>query len=227
MARSSLSQFEAVFLQACPTLVRAQRESPQATWSHLTTIALRLHLAGTSAGSNLACPTIRTTNDMPIIYVSVSHHPTKVLRWLTPPETPPNQPPSFNALAAVSFQINPHYMDPDPTSKHNGETREKRSAAPTPTLLVDLLYRAADILSLSPTPTPTRGCCSIQEYFEVPENAKTVVVGLREGGMLLVEGGSVKLQGRTAVRIFRGAGAKPVEAPVGAVLDDLLTVASS
>lgn len=54
-----------------------------------------------------------------------------------------------------------------------------------------------------------------------------MVVGLREGGMLLVEGGSVKLQGRTAVRIFRGAGAKPVEAPVGAVLDDLLTVASS
>ena len=112
---------------------------------------------GTSAGSNVATPSICTTNDMPIV-----------------------EPPTFEALALVSFQINPHYVDPETGSTHMGETREQR----------------------------------IAEFHEENDGP---VVGLREGGMLLVTDGSVSLLGPASMRLFR-RGEDPVEFPPGSDL---------
>lgn len=117
---------------------------------------------GTSAGSNVACATIRTTNDMPIV-----------------------EPPTFDALALVPFQINPHYLDPDPDSTHKGETREER----------------------------------LLQYLE--DNDR-LVVGLREGGMLRIEGDAVELRGPTHARIFERA-VEPREVAPGERLDFLLS----
>jgi dipeptidase E len=118
---------------------------------------------GSSAGSNLACPTIMTTNDMPIV-----------------------MPMDFNALQLVPFQINAHYIDPDPTSTHQGETRETR----------------------------------LREYLE--ENDR-IVIGLREGCWLSIEGDRMTLNGHTDARVF-ARGTEPKEFAAGADLTSYLKI---
>ena len=93
---------------------------------------------GWSAGSNVACPTVRTTNDMPIV-----------------------EPPSLDAMGLVPFQINPHYLDVHPEG-HGGETREERilefiEANPGMTVVGlregSILRREGDALTLLGTKT--------------------------------------------------------------------------
>jgi dipeptidase E len=138
-----------------------------ALWRHelIEPIRRRAHAGipyiGSSAGSNVAGPSIRTTNDMPIV-----------------------QPPSFEALSLVPFNINPHYQDPILDSTHMGETREQR----------------------------------IAEFHE--ENDR-IVVGLREGAWLRVDGPTVILQGTTGARLFYRE-RPPTEYPSGSRLDFLL-----
>lgn len=98
---------------------------------------------GWSAGSNVACPTIKTTNDMPVI-----------------------EPPSLTALGLFPHQLNPHYTD-GRIANLGGETRDDR----------------------------------LNEFLEV--NRESIVIGLREGTMLRVENGDVKLIGPYKAKIFR------------------------
>lgn len=116
---------------------------------------------GWSAGANVACPTIMTTNDMPIV-----------------------DPLGLYAFNLVPFQINPHYTDANPEG-HGGETREER----------------------------------IREFIEV--NRNVYVAGLREGCMLFVSGGAMRMKGIRSLRLFR-FNTEPRELPPGEDLSFML-----
>lgn len=107
---------------------------------------------GASAGSNLACPTIRTTNDMPIA-----------------------EPPSLAALGLIPFQINAHYLDADPASQERAETRSRRIAefleendVPVVGLREGTWLRVADKTATLGGVSTARLFCRGEEPVEVP-----------------------------------------------------------
>jgi dipeptidase E len=102
--RALMEETEAVFVGGGNTfrLLDGLQRSGLLEVLHRRTAA-GLPYLGASAGTNVAAPTLKTTNDMPIV-----------------------QPASFQALGLVPFQINPHYLDADPATTHMGETREDR-----------------------------------------------------------------------------------------------------
>lgn len=100
----AIQNAEAIFTGGGNTFVLTYQLYKNNLIEHLqTAIKNGTPYLGTSAGSNICGLTIKTTNDMPIVY-----------------------PPSFNALGLVPLNINPHYLDPDTNSTHMGETRETR-----------------------------------------------------------------------------------------------------
>lgn len=101
--RRDIQQAEAICVGGGNTFALTKKMQEQGLMSAiLRKIKAGTPYVGWSAGSNVTCPTICTTNDMPIV-----------------------QPESFKAIGAVKFQINPHYLDANPEG-HAGETREQR-----------------------------------------------------------------------------------------------------
>ena len=102
--KDAIKTAEAIFIGGGNTFVLVNQLYKNNLMSELrSTIESGTPYLGTSAGSNICGLTIGTSNDMPIMY-----------------------PPNFNALGLIPFNINPHYLDPEPGSTHMGETRETR-----------------------------------------------------------------------------------------------------
>ena len=102
--KDAIKSAEAIFTGGGNTFVLVNQRYKNNLMSELrSTIQSGTPYLGTSAGSNICGLTIGTSNDMPIMY-----------------------PPNFNALALIPFNINPHNLDPEPSSTHMGETRETR-----------------------------------------------------------------------------------------------------
>ncbi len=100
----AIEKAEAIFTGGGNTFVLVNELYKNNLWDSIEKVVKKgIPYLGTSAGSNICGLTIGTTNDMPVVY-----------------------PPSFKTLGLVSFNINPHYLDPDDTSIHMGETRETR-----------------------------------------------------------------------------------------------------
>lgn len=101
--RAMIRHAEAICVGGGNTFALARKMQEQRLMTAVRSrIRAGIPYVGWSAGSNVACPTISTTNDMPIV-----------------------RPESFDAIGAVRFQINPHYLDANPAG-HAGETREQR-----------------------------------------------------------------------------------------------------
>jgi dipeptidase E len=132
---------------------------------------------GSSAGTGVAAPTLMTTNDMPIV-----------------------RPESFESLGLVPFQLNCHYMDPDPASKHMGETRETR-------------IREFHEENATPVVGLREG-----SWLEVDDSGAPAGAAAARGGAVKAR---VMLRGPHRARIFR-RGAEPVEAAPGTALDPLV-----
>ncbi len=126
---------------------------------------------GASAGSNIACRSIQTTNDMPIVYADVfnSHHSNSA--WLFVAldvfiiHVSFRYPSSFDAIALLPFNLNPHFLD---KTQHppgfNGETREQRIAVSQCLLPRRSHARAradADLLSRNFTSKMMRQCLAL------------------------------------------------------------------
>ena len=142
--KSAVEEAEAIFIGGGNTFVLLDTLIKQDLIPALRlTVENGTPYLGTSAGSNIVGPNVRTTNDMPIVH-----------------------PASLNSLHLIPVNINPHYLDPDPNSKYKGETRETR----------------------------------IKEFHTYNSE---MVVGLREGSWIEVNGDQMIIKGEQTARIFQ------------------------